>query len=404
MNARFGAIILSCLMTCLLALPVLAKPSAIVSHARIGVHETHTRFVFDLSAPVSYSIFTLTDPNRVVIDMPEVDFALNAQEANQSAGLVARYRYGLFRPGLSRVVLDMAKPVKVAKQFTLPGTNGKGMRLVIDLAPTSQSAFEQKAGFPTSQQTQKVASKPKPPEKPVVSKPQPIRTKPVIVIDAGHGGVDPGAIARTGLQEKFVVLDVAKRLARHLGQTGRFEIHMTRDRDVFIPLRERVRISREHDADLFISIHADAAENPKATGAGVYTLSENASDREAAALARRENRSDIIAGVNLDSEPDEVASILIDLAQRETKNNSAQFASLLVPELRKVVTLRSHTHRFAGFAVLKAPDVPSVLVELGFLTNRTEERRLASPNGREKLAKAISEAVDGYFQQRVAQQ
>ena len=382
------------------ALPTAAYAADVeVTDIRVGKHGLSTRIVVDLDRPVEAKVFTLAGPARLVIDLPEVGWRLPPRPLPSNTGLLSKLRYGLFQPGNSRVVLDLKEPAKITKEFSLPGQGGKGARLVIDLVPIGRAAFLETAGFP------KQAFLPEPREKTEVTIPPPAhKTHPVIVIDPGHGGVDPGAIGRSGLKEKNVVFDTSQRLARVLQKSGRYEVRMTRDRDVFVPLRERVRRGRNFGADLFISIHADAAENPKAHGAGVYTLSENASDKEAAALARRENRADIIAGVNLSGEPDEVASILIDLAQRETKNKSVYFASTLVPYLKNTAQIRSRTHRFAGFAVLKAPDVPSVLIELGFLTNQGEERALSSANHREKLAHAIAEAVDRYFSTQTAWQ
>jgi len=388
------------LMACALiiaALPASSQAGVTVHGARIGDHGSFTRIVFDLSQPVPYKSFSLADPYRVVLDMAEADFTIDPHIGESGGGLIERFRYGLFQPGNSRVVLDLKKPARIAKLFSLAGQNGKGARLVIDLEPVSRNDFLKSAGFPE----EGFLPEPKAPAEVMV--PAPVKkSRPVVVIDPGHGGVDPGAIGRSGLKEKNVVFDTSKRLAKHLRARGTYEVRMTRDQDVFVPLRERVRRGRTFNADLFISIHADAAENPRAIGAGVYTLSERASDKEAAALARRENRADIIAGVNLSGEPDEVASILIDLAQRETKNKSVNFASTLVPYLKTSAGIRSNTHRFAGFAVLKAPDVPSVLIELGFLTNRTEERNLSSAQHRERLARSIADAVDRYFQTQTA--
>ena len=394
---RSVMLVLAACMMAFATLPVASQATVKVLGARIGEHGGYTRIVFDLSRAVPHKSFTLADPHRVVIDMAEADFAIDPQLGEAGGGLIERFRYGLFQPGNSRVVLDLKQPARIAKLFSLAGHNGRGARLVIDLEPVSRDAFLKAAGFPEE------SFLPEPRSDAEIVVPAPAhKSKPVVVIDPGHGGVDPGAIGRSGLKEKNVVFDTAQRLARHLEQRGTYSVRMTRDRDVFVPLRERVRRGRRFNADLFISIHADAAENPRAHGAGVYTLSENASDREAAALARRENRADIIAGVNLSGEPDEVASILIDLAQRETKNKSVNFASTLVPYLKQSAGIRSNTHRFAGFAVLKAPDVPSVLIELGFLTNRTEERNLSSAKHRERLARAIADAVDRYFSTQTA--
>lgn len=223
--------------------------------------------------------------------------------------------------------------------------------------------------------------------------------RPVIVLDPGHGGVDPGAIGVSGMYEKFITLSVARELKEQLERSGRYKVHLTRDRDIFIRLRDRVSIARQYNADLFISLHADAVQNPQIKGLSVYTLSQNASDTEAQTLAEKENKADLIAGIDLSHESIDVANILIDLAQRETLNRSAGFAGGLVDEMGRETSLLSNTHRFAGFAVLKAPDVPAVLIELGYLSNELEERNLRTPVYREKLAKAISRAIDGFFLQ-----
>lgn len=221
--------------------------------------------------------------------------------------------------------------------------------------------------------------------------------KAVVVIDPGHGGVDPGALGVSGIYEKHITLAMARELKAQLERSGRYKVHLTRDRDVFIRLRERVAIARQYGADLFISLHADSVNNPQLTGLSVYTLSQTASDGEAQLLADKENKADLLAGIDLSHESTDVASILIDLAQRETMNRSAGFAGSVVDELGREATLLGNTHRFAGFAVLKAPDIPSILIELGYLSNPTEERLLRQPDYRAKLAKGIARAVDRHF-------
>jgi N-acetylmuramoyl-L-alanine amidase len=220
---------------------------------------------------------------------------------------------------------------------------------------------------------------------------------PVIVIDPGHGGVDPGATGVSGAYEKHITLAMARELKAMLERSGRYRVHLTRDRDVFIRLRERVAIARAQGADLFISLHADAVQNPQIRGLSVYTLSRNASDAEAQALAEKENKADLIAGIDLTHESADVANILIDLAQRETMNRSAGFATELVDEVGQEMDLLGNTHRFAGFAVLKAPDVPAVLVEMGYLSNDSEEKLLRQPQYRARLAKSITQAVERFF-------
>ncbi|WP_322096909.1 N-acetylmuramoyl-L-alanine amidase family protein [Paramagnetospirillum kuznetsovii] len=220
---------------------------------------------------------------------------------------------------------------------------------------------------------------------------------PVIVIDPGHGGVDPGATGVSGIYEKHITLAMAREMKTALEKNGRYRVHLTRDRDVFIRLRDRVAIARQHGADLFISLHADAVQNPQIRGLSVYTLSQNASDNEAQSLAEKENKADLIAGVDLTHESPDVAGILIDLAQRETMNRSAGFATELVDEVGQEMDLLGNTHRFAGFAVLKAPDVPAVLVEMGYLSNDFEEKQLRQPQYRARLANAMAKAVERYF-------
>ena len=216
------------------------------------------------------------------------------------------------------------------------------------------------------------------------------------MIDPGHGGIDPGAVGESAT-EKELTLAVAKALKKELEATGKFRVALTRSKDVYIPLRERFGLAREKGADLFISLHADSHNDPLTRGASVYTLSEKASDAEAEALAAKENKSDIIAGVDLSKQSNVVTDILIDLAQRDTKNMSTRFAGLLVNELKRETMLLGNTHRYAGFAVLKAPDVPSVLIEMGYISSSKDEALLASVTHQKRLAKAIRGAIENYF-------
>ncbi|MBI5163987.1 MAG: N-acetylmuramoyl-L-alanine amidase [Magnetospirillum sp.] len=223
--------------------------------------------------------------------------------------------------------------------------------------------------------------------------------RPVVVIDPGHGGVDPGAIGISGVYEKYITLAVARELKTQLEQTGHYKVFLTRDRDVFIRLRDRIAYARQQGADLFVSLHADAVQSPSIRGLSIYTLSQTASDTEAGQLADKENKADLIAGIDLSHESADVANILIDLTQRETMNRSAGFAGDIVEELGRDTALLANTHRFAGFAVLKAPDVPSVLIELGYLSHEAEERQLRQPDYRIRLAKAITRSVERFFLQ-----
>ena len=360
-----------------------------VKDIRIGKHENKTRFVLEADGPLNYRIFTLADPFRVVIDLAEVEVGSSGAGATKAGGVIERYRLGLFKPGTSRIVLDLAQPAIVQKHFVIKSRNGQGARLVIDLEKASRNTF--------------LARMEKPDPLPVASsrglatESRSRSARKVIVLDPGHGGVDPGAPAVTGKHEKNITLQVARVVRDALKRTGRYDVVLTREKDIFIPLRQRFEIARGSNADLFISLHADSFKSASVRGASVYTLSERASDREAALLAAKENKSDVIAGIDLGTEPPEVSSILIDLAQRETMNYSAHFAGILVGELGKAVPLRRNSHRFAGFVVLKAPDVPSVLVEMGYLSNHQDATALSNRTNQVKLAESIRRAVDGYF-------
>jgi N-acetylmuramoyl-L-alanine amidase len=380
-------------------------PSAlpVVLGVKLTESTGRARFAVELSDPVDVRSFTLTNPNRVVIDMPEVLWRIGDEARPSGKGAVRSYRYGLFRKGNSRFVVDLNTPVKVEAPQILPPEGGYSFRLVIDLSLTSPADFIAHSGWPTDgpAAAASVASAEPPPPPPATARDN--GAKRVIVVDAGHGGIDPGTHGRTGLEEKNVVLGVAKKLRTVLEATGRYRVQLTRDTDVFIPLRERVLIARAAHGDLFVSLHADSNDHREIRGASVYTLSEDASDREAATLAEKENMSDVIAGVDLSRESSPVASILIDLAQRDTMNRAVRFAETVVGALPPATMVRPTTpHRSAGFAVLKAPDIPAALIELGYLTNSQDEGEMATEAWRNHVAEAIAAAIDAHFTGRPA--
>ncbi|MGE0261036.1 MAG: N-acetylmuramoyl-L-alanine amidase [Alphaproteobacteria bacterium] len=378
-----------------------AAPTVI--EARIGIAADGTRFVIEATEALPYRIFTLADPYRVVIDLPEVDWRVPATPMNASVGVVANYRYGLFKPGHSRIVLDLTVPATISRHFAMTPAGGSQHRLVIDLAPIDDGSFRQAI----SKVVTRGWSEPGPlrdaPEAVGRSAPTPVPApdarsgRRTVVIDAGHGGVDPGAIGASGTYEKHVTLAVAQAVKRTLERTGRYRVVLTRDNDVYVPLRERYQRAETAGAELFLSLHADSIDNSVIRGSSVYSLSEQASDREAEALATKENRSDVIAGVDLSNQSDAVASFLISLRQRETMNESAVFAQTLIGELKDQILVLRNTHRFAGFAVLKSPDVPSVLVELGYLSNRRDEKELNTDTFRSRVGQAVLRAADAYF-------
>lgn len=390
---RAGAFAL--LLGAMAATTARAAPAAELSllDIRFGDHTETTRVVLDLSGPTRYRAFALSQPHRIVVDMPPMT-ARVAASGHAGVGLVLGYRFARFSASASRLVLDVAAPARIERSFLLPPEGGLGHRLVIDLRRSTAAA-------PAPGRPAAAAAAPAPRTPLPTARPGPRRLR-TIAVDAGHGGADPGAIGANGVYEKDLTLPYARALKRALEAVPGYRVVLTRDRDEYIPLRRRIAIAREAGAELFVSLHADSLKNRATRGASVYTLSETASDKEAAALAAKENRSDIIAGVNLNRQNDEVTSILIDLTQRETKNRSARYANLLLAEIRKSARVLKRSHRFAGFAVLKAPDVPSVLVELGYLSNHDEARFLASASGRRTLVAAIVRATRAYFRQTEA--
>ncbi len=371
----------------------------VATDVRLGGDDKQTRFVIDLTQKVDVAAFTLADPYRVVIDLPQVTFKLPAKEGEHGRGLVKAYRYGLIMQGGSRIVLDTKGPVRVDKAFALSAAAGQPARLVLDLVATDRDSFLRNI---TMQDRGARASA----AKTVIVAPPEVAGDawPLIVVDPGHGGIDSGTKSGSGQDEKDVVLAFGVMLRDRLEKTGKYRVAMTRSDDTFIPLDERVRFARAHKASLFISIHADSIPRSEgqAEGASVYTLSAHASDAEAARLAEVENKSDVIAGVDLSSEPNDVANILIDLAQRETKAFSLQFAHDLVGEFKATTRLHMHPLKSAGFIVLKAPDVPSVLVELGYMSTKDDLVHLMSADWRARTADSLVHAVEAFFAPRMA--
>lgn len=368
-----------------------------ITSMRIGQGVGSVRIVFDADRKFDYKVFLLNEPKRLVIDTFDVKVSPKIEKYVDKNNLVTKTRLGSVGTDGIRIVFDLQKPAIVKKAFMLAPQSNFGWRFVIDVSIASEREFSSKVGskYALSNENSFAGSYSSSSSK-SSSKAKTVNKKKIIVLDPGHGGKDPGAIGYSGVYEKNITLAMAKELKVILEKEG-YKVHLTRSTDIFIPLRDRVKIARKYNADLFMSIHADSAVNRSAKGLSVYTLSETASDKEAAALAERENKADVVAGLNLLEHSKEVSDILINLAQRETMNRSSEFASFMVQEMRKSVKLRDNTHRFAGFAVLKAPDVPSVLLEMGYLSNRTEERLLKQKDYRRKLAVSTSKAVEKYF-------
>ena len=371
-----------------------AAPS--VTAVRVGGDDKQTRFVLDIDRQIELATFTLADPYRVVIDLPQVAFHLPDKAGEHGRGLIKAFRFGLIMQGGSRIVMDTKGPVKVDKAFVMAAAGDQPARLVVDLSSTDRDAFLRNIAL--ENRPAKTAKQAAAPAKPDGD------PRPLVVLDPGHGGIDTGTHGLDGELEKDIVLSFADELRAKLEAGGKYRVLMTRGDDTFVALNDRVRFARSHGAALFVSIHADALpkKEGQAEGATVYTLSEHASDAEAARLADDENKADVIAGVDLTAEPDDVANILVDLAQRETKTFSLQFAHSTVKEFKTVARLHKRPLKSAGFVVLKAPDVPSVLIELGYMSNRGDLNHLVNAEWRSKTATALAHAVDDFFAPRLA--
>jgi N-acetylmuramoyl-L-alanine amidase len=379
-------------------LAVSVEQEVVASDLRIGGDDKQTRFVVDLNRKIDFAAFTLADPYRVVVDLPQVNFKLPAKAGTQSRGLIKAFRYGLIMQGGSRIVLDAKGPVRIEKAFVLDAAEGQPARLVLDLAAIDRAAFMRNISL----QTRPAHNTGAKPSEPSVKADGDAR--PLIVVDPGHGGIDNGTKGSGGELEKDIVLAFSQALREKLESGGKYRVAMTRVDDSFIQLSERVRFARTRGAALFISVHADALPRKEglAEGATVYTLSETASDAEAARLAEAENKADVIAGVDLTAEPNDVANILVDLAQRETKTFSMQFARTVVDEFKSAARMHKHPLKSAGFKVLTAPDVPSVLIELGYMSTKDDLKQLNSPVWRARTAQAVVKAVEAFFTPRVA--
>ena len=386
----------------------LSPAPAKAAHAtavRLSGDSIQTSFELDLSHGVTVEVFTLAEPYRVVIDLPNVDFKLPTDAGSPAQGLAKAYRYGLFAEHKGRVVIDTTGPVAISQAQMQRSETGNGIVLKVAFAPMDAKAFGSGTGA-----TQETGAKP---SKPAVYDDVPVpaksRAKPVVVIDAGHGGIDPGAMGINNVAEKTVVLAVAQQLRTALMQTGRYDVRMSRDKDVFVSLDRRLKFSRDNSADLFISLHADSIEERNLAenirGATVYTLSERASDEQARQMAEKENSSDLLAGLETGDQTgkDQVKSILIDLLKRETSNFSADFSHVLVQRLAKSITMSREAHRSAAFKVLKQTHAPSVLVELGYMSNSADEGQMTSLPWQKQVAGSIASAIDTYFAKRTAE-
>lgn len=363
---------------------------------RVWAGPESTRVVFDLDAPAKHEMFTLSGPERVVIDIQGLGAAARARvESTAGQGVVQRLRSGPRKNGV-RIVLDVSDRV-FATSFALPPDAGAGHRLVVDLAHPDAPPAAAEVATPAV-----VQAAPAPVPEPQIS----LRSRPVVIaIDAGHGGQDPGAKGRSGLLEKNVALTVSRKLAKLINDTPNMRAVLTRDGDYFLGLRERVNIARKHQADLFVSVHCNAFTRRDMRGSAVYVLSNGGATSEHARwLAQKENASDLVGGVHLHDKDNELAAVLIDLSQGATMEASFDVGSRILGSLSKINRLQKREIQQAGFAVLKAPDIPSVLVETAFISNAEEEKMLGSGAFQDKLARQIFAGVKGYFESYRPQQ
>lgn len=398
-----------------------------VEGIRFGQQGSNVRMVIDLTDVSDFRTFVMSDPYRLVIDLPAFEWNVSATPGAEQVG-ITDIRQGQLRKGYSRIVFDLARAMTIKSAVLMPQEQNKNNRIVIEFDPTSSAEFEKKkgavfgtltigegAGVETAfenlldqpflnpkKQNADSLNIPVPPEKPLL----PVKNttsnaeyKPLIIIDPGHGGVDPGALSDNGIYEKDVVLALAKNLRDRLLESGKYRVMMTREKDMFVKLRDRVSFARENKGDLFISLHADSTGKSNVHGSSVYTLSQKASDQQTAKLAEKENQADLMAGIDINVEDEQVAYILGDFLITDTMNQSKFFANTLVKRMKTSgVKILQNPHRFAGFAVLKAPDIPSILIEAGFMSNQAEATRLSQPAHRRKIASAIMNGVDAYFE------
>ena len=373
------------LLNLILASAAFALPFGVsatqIRNARLWRSDDKLRLVFDLSGPVQYKTFSLSAPERLIIDLSGANLSGDFSQLALSNTVIRSIRSGQFGVGDTRIVLDLSSPVQLAS-FLLPPQDGQGHRLVLDLktaAPIQMAAAPEAA----------------------IDKAHPKRDV-IVVVDPGHGGKDPGAVGAKGEREKDVVLSIAQLLAKRLKREKGFDVKLVRNDDFFVPLRKRVEIARKHNADMFISVHADAAPRLTASGASVYCLSEGgATSATARFMAQRENGADLLGAtslLNLKDKDPMLAGVILDMSMNATLAASLQLGSTVLGSLAGITTLHQKRVEQAGFAVLKSPDVPSILVETGFISNARDSQRLVTARHQQAVADGLFDGLQRYFQ------
>jgi N-acetylmuramoyl-L-alanine amidase len=369
---RKTLIILLCCMFPMSAMAAKVK----VTDVRVSNLDQRSRIVFELNGPVNHKIFTLTSPNRIVLDIDEGQIKRSVLSNKLSVGPINKIRAGAHE-GKLRLVLDVKEPLQAAS-FLLKPEQGSNYRLVVDLKGKHSN-------------TRKVV------KKSIAKEPKKLR-EVVIAIDAGHGGKDPGASGRKGTKEKHVVLALAKKLAAYVDKEPGMKAVLVRKDDRYIKLRKRTEIARKHNADLLVSIHADAFRNAYAKGSSVFVLSEGGATSEAAKwLADHENAADLVGGISLDDKDDMLRSVLLDLSQSASIEASLDVGGSVLKQLKRLGKVHKQNVEQAGFAVLKSPDIPSILIETGFISNPQEEKRLRDSRHQDKMARSLFKGIRGYF-------
>lgn len=374
-----------------------------VVDARVSTTEDRARLIVDLSAASDFAVATIAEPDLIIaVDIRAKSNIAQNESTPAGIGLVRAFSVEDAAPGRVRAWLRLTGPAKVQQAYMLEAAGDQPARLVVDLIPASADEFFARADLDLKAAADSQASVvAEAEEKPASSEPvapsTPAAPRPLIVLDPGHGGVDGGAEAPNGVKEKDIVLAFAKILQKLLVDTGKFDVALTREGDEFLKLEDRVALARQNKADLFISIHADSFQDEAIRGASIYTRDENATDALDKVLAEQENKVDLIAGFAVPRMEDQVVDILVDLMRREMRRQSFKAARSIVNQMSSKVRLRRFPLRRADFLVLQSPDVPSLLLELGFLSNANDIANLTAASWRDKVAEALAAGIDGYF-------